>query len=441
MRDYVLAAFILGALPFIFWRPWIGVLLWTWIGLMVPHKLTWGFALDFQFALIVGVITFAAVVFSREPKRFPVCAVTITLLIFIFWQLVTTVFAIYPGPAWDQLDQILKIQAGVLLTLVVMQDKQRIIWLVRVIALSIAFYGVKGGLFTLRTGGEGMVLGPPGGFIAGNTEISLAITMAAPFVFYLAEMAERRWVRWSLFAALGLCAVAVIGSYSRGGLLAIIAMGLFLWLKSNRKALLLFLIPPLVAGIMVFAPERWHQRMDTIATYQEDNSAMGRINAWGFALNLAKDRPVTGGGYGVFTPEAFARWSPNLAGFHDAHSIWFKVLGEHGYVGLFLYVLLWWYAWKTAKKIIRVSKRDKDLRWAGSLAAMVQVSLVGFFVGGSFLGLSYWDFPYLLAALVVLTDTVVSRQLRREGERSAAAPPRPANLEQPSDAAGRVTHT
>lgn len=434
MRDYVLTALVLGALPFMLSRPWIGVLFWTWLGLMNPHKLTWGFALNFPFAQIVGLVTFVGVLFSREPKRFPVTGVTVVLLMFLSWQLITTVFALYPESAWSLLSKSFKIQAGVLLTLLVMQDKNRIIWLVRIMVLSLAFYGVKGGLFTLRTGGAGHVLGPPGGFIAGNTEIALAITMTAPLVYYLAEMAERRWVRWSLYGVLALCAIAVIGSYSRGGLLAIVAMALFLWLKSRRKALLLFLIPPVILLIALTVPERWHERMDTIGTYEEDASAMGRLNAWGFALNLTKDRPLVGGGYGVFRPAAFDRWSPDLAGFQDAHSIWFKILGEHGYVGLFLYVLFWWLAWRAAKRVIRITRKDPALRWARELAAMCQVSLVGFFVGGSFLGLAYWDFPYILAAIIVLTEMEVSRHLKQADEQVLKAMP-PRRVPQPSHAA------
>jgi probable O-glycosylation ligase (exosortase A-associated) len=276
-----------------------------------------------------------------------------------------------------------------------------------------------------------MVLGPPGGFIAGNTEIALAITMTAPLVYYLAETAERKWVRWSLYGALGLCAIAVIGSYSRGGLLAIVAMALFLWLKSRRKAFLFLLIPPLVLLIALMAPERWYQRMDTISTYQQDPSAMGRINAWGFALNLTKDHPIAGGGFGVFTPQHFDRWAPNPEAFHDAHSIWFEVLAEQGYVGLVMYLMLWWFAWRAAKRVIRLSKKDPSLRWARELAAMCQVSLVGYFVGGSFLGLAYWDFPYLLAAVIVLTELEVTRYLKQaaEGAAKAAVPARP--LQQP----------
>ena len=91
----------------------IGVLFWTWLGLMNPHKLTWGFALNFPFAQIVGLVTFVGVLFSREPKRFPVTGVTVVLLMFLSWQLITTVFALYPESAWSLLSKSFKIQAGV----------------------------------------------------------------------------------------------------------------------------------------------------------------------------------------------------------------------------------------------------------------------------------------------------------------------------------------
>ena len=411
LRDIVLTGFIFGALVFVFKRPWIGMLLWHWIGLMNPHRSTWSFARDLPFAQVVGLTTGIAFLLSPEKKRFPVSALTMTLIAFIVWVCITTIFALYPDSAVDQLKKFIKVQLGVLLTLFVMQDKERILWLVRVVALSIAFYGVKGGLFTLRTGGAGMVLGPYGSYISGNTEIALAITMVAPLLYYMAQQTEQRWLRWGLYGALGLCAIAVIGSYSRGGLLAIIAMVFFLWLKSRRKALLLLLLPPvLLLGLSVM-PERWFERMGTIATYQEDSSALGRLNAWAFAFNLARDRPITGGGFQAFKPSAFERWAPEPERFQDSHSIWFGVLGEHGYVGLSLFMLFWGFVWRTASKIIQASKDRDDLRWAGDLAAMIQVSLVGYFVGGSFLGLAYWDYPYLLAAMLALTHMVVSREV------------------------------
>lgn len=55
MRDILVTALILGSLPFILRRPYIGILVWAWVSYMNPHRLTWVFAYDLPFAQIVGV--------------------------------------------------------------------------------------------------------------------------------------------------------------------------------------------------------------------------------------------------------------------------------------------------------------------------------------------------------------------------------------------------
>lgn len=420
MRDLVLTGIIFGLLPFVFKRPWLGVLLWTWIGMMNPHRLTWGFAYSMPFAAIVGAVTLLAFMFSREPKRFPVTPVTMTLLFLVLWMNVSFLFGINPiAHQYGQWDKVMKVQFFIVITLMVMNSEERIKWLVWVATMSVAFFGIKGGVFTLTSGAGSMVLGPTGSFIEGNTEISLAITVVIPMMFYLLSQSDKWWIRWGLGLGMALCAVAVIGSYSRGGLLAIAAMGGFLWLKSRNKVIIgiaLILLVPLLLGIM---PEKWFDKMATIGTYQQDGSAMGRINAWQFAFNLAKDRPLTGGGFRAFTDQAFAIWAPNPTDVHDAHSIWFQMLGEHGFVGLGLFMLLWLFAWRLASGIIKDCKNKENLRWASDLAAMIQVSFIGYFVGGSFLGLAYWDMPYVLLSILVLTKVTVEKQ-QRETMLSAA---------------------
>ena len=79
--------------------------------------------------------------------------------------------------------------------------------------------------------------------------------------------------------------------------------------------------------------------MDTIATYDQDSSAMGRINAWWMAWNLASSQFVCGG-YEIYNPTIFSMYAPNPFDVHAAHSIYFQILGEQGFIGLFLYLSL-----------------------------------------------------------------------------------------------------
>ena len=150
--------------------------------------------------------------------------------------------------------------------------------------------------------------------------------------------------------------------------------------------------------------------MATIGASDVDGSAQGRINAWMMAWNLAVARPI-GGGFEVITPELFARYAPNPLDIHAAHSIYFQVLGEHGFVGLFLFLLLWWSVWRWAGRLRVTGRTSTPDAWARQLGGMIQVSLVGYLVGGAFLSLAYFDLPYNLLVLAV-----VARRLVRQAD-------------------------
>jgi probable O-glycosylation ligase (exosortase A-associated) len=130
-------------------------------------------------------------------------------------------------------------------------------------------------------------------------------------------------------------------------------MVLFLWLKSSNKMTLGVLIVVMAPLMLLMMPSKWFDRIDTINTYEEDSSAMGRINAWKMATNLAMDRPLTGGGFEIYDPGVFMQYAPNPYDIHAAHSIYFQVLGEHGFVGLFLYLILGFLTWRTGTWIIK----------------------------------------------------------------------------------------
>ncbi|MBW2663885.1 MAG: putative O-glycosylation ligase, exosortase A system-associated, partial [Deltaproteobacteria bacterium] len=218
-----------------------------------------------------------------------------------------------------------------------------------------------------------------------------------------------------LTAAMVLTAFAIIGTQSRGGFLGAIVVGLFLTLKSRKKILYTVLAVIVAASIVSFMPADWGERMHTIQTYQQDGSAMGRINAWKFAYNLASDRPITGGGFECFRGWLFDRYAPNPDDVHDAHNIFFEVLGEHGFAGLFLYLLLLLFAWRTGSWIVKNAKNNAETKWMADLASMVHVSIAAYVVGGSFLGLAYFDYYYHLIAILIVTKVMLEKQLTEHG--------------------------
>ena len=376
---------------------------------MNPHRLTWGFAYNMPFAFVIAITTLVALLVSREPKKVPWTREAVLLLAFVAWMFITTIFSVYPVLAWAHLEKVAKIQLMIFLTLVLMQSKDRINALVWVMVLSLGFYGVKGGIFTILHGGVYHVRGPAGSFIGGDNEIGLALVMTVPLFRYLQLNTSRIWVKHSLTAAMGLTALAAVGSQSRGAMLGIVSMGAFFWLKSRNKLFTALLA--CAAGVLILTtmPQQWFDRMSTVKTYEQDASALGRINAWHMAFNLAKDRPL-GGGFDAFQAGMFAVYAPDPGNVHDSHSIYFEVLGEHGFFGLALFIAIGLSVWLAAASVIRRARRNPEQRWLSDLCAMVQVSLVGYGTAGAFLGLAYFDFYYTLIAVVVLCKVVLSSQ-------------------------------
>ena len=415
MRDIIVTLIVAGTIPFILKRPYIGVLTWVWLSVMNPHTQGWGFAVHYPFAAIIGALTLFSLVINKVPRTAPNVPVVIVFIAFILWMNVTTFFAIHPDLVYDQWNKVMKIMLMTYVTFILIRDKRHIQLLIGVIIFSLAYYGVKGGIFTLTSGGQHRVWGPGNSFISGNNDIALALVMTIPLLYYLQIITKHKLVRYGLVVAMLLCAVAALGTYSRGALLALVAMGGFLWLKSQHKVRLALLFILAVPLVLTYMPDQWTQRMDTINTYEEDGSVAGRFNAWGMAYNLANDRPLFGGGFEVATRELFDRYAPDVEDVpRAAHSIYFQVLGEHGYVGLGLYLLLGFLTWRSGAWIIRNTKNLKEYQWASSLASMIQVSMIGFATGGAFLSLLYFDVPYYLMAAMIATRVVVEKALKEK---------------------------
>lgn len=422
MRDIFVTVVVFCALPMIFKRPYWGAVLWIWISVMNPHAQGWGFARSFPFAAIIAAVTVGSMVIYKGDKRLPTPPVIITFIAFAVFMSLTCLTAIHPDQVYDQWIKVIKIMVMTLVVLMVLKERQHIEAAIWSVVISIGYYGVKGGVFTVRSGGNDKVWGPSGTFIAGNNEVALAFVMVIPLMYYLMRTYKNKWVRYAFMASMGLCALSALGSYSRGALLALAAMGALLWIKSKEKLAVGLALLLLVPVLLVAMPDKWFERMDTVKTYQEDASAMGRVNAWHMAFNLAKDRPL-GGGFQIYDRGVFAMYAPVPEDVHAAHSIYFQILGEHGFGGLALYLLLGILTWRSGNWIVRNTRGIPELQWAADMSMMIQVSLLGFAVGGAFLSLAYFDVPYYLMVAVVAARVIVEHDLR--ARTSLAKAPKP----------------
>ena len=168
-----------------------------------------------------------------------------------------------------------------------------------------------------------------------------------------------------------------------------------------------------VVGIAVVTlmPDSWHERMDTINTYEEDASAMGRLNVWEMNYNIACAK-VFGGGFSMYSPEVYAIFAPDPRFVVVAHSIYFQILGEHGFIGLFLFLLVWFTTYREFSKVRRFGLATPEHAWMADLAGMCQVSLVGYLVGGAFLSLGFLDLAYNLVLIAVCMSRLMRDHIK-----------------------------
>ncbi|HJS86755.1 MAG TPA: putative O-glycosylation ligase, exosortase A system-associated [Acetobacteraceae bacterium] len=423
MRSLLLAADMLVLLGMSMRWPFVGVLLWSWISFMNPHQLAWGFASGVPWAMMTFIATLIGCVVAREPRRLPITGVTAMMLAFMLAISATTAVAQSPLPeATQKYIWAIKVFTVLLLSVALLTSRRRIQALVWVMVLSLAFFGVKGGAYTILSGGGARIFGPPSTMIEDNNHLAVGLLVTLPLMNFLRLQSAHRIVRAGLAASMVLTLFAVVGSYSRGALIALAAVAVLFWLKSRRKLLYGALVSGLVAGAVSFMPQGWTERMHTIQSYEQDNSAEARLTMWHTAWLLAKARPLVGSGfYGPYTRVVVDQVDPASPA-RAVHSIWFETLGEHGFPTFFIWAGMTVAGALASRRIVRAARDRPELAWCADLARMAQVSMVAYLVGGTFLSLCYWDFYFTLLGVVTAVDVYVRRAV--SGTLAAPAPAR-----------------
>ena len=255
-----------------------------------------------------------------------------------------------------------------------------------------------------------------------RNELSVGFVMTMPLCYYLlGEYGKHsKLLRLALLGTLALLAVAVIGTQSRGGFIALTALVGYMYIKSDRKILMTILIVAIAVGISYLVTDDWSSRIDTISTAENDDSFMGRVVAWKLSFIMAMQHPFFGGGFKSL--EYFPNWSalsrdffsypwfytgtslPNTTVARAAHSVYFQILGEHGFVGLVLYVSALAGSFFKAGAVSRKARRAGAPDWIPRAATMIQLSIFAFGLGGAALSFAYFDLIFALFALVAVFD-------------------------------------
>lgn len=423
MRDLLLLGVTLGSLPFILRRPFLGLVVFSWLAYMRPHDMTWGLSSS-RLSLLVAVATLAGLAIAAGRERaLVVRPLTLLMIALGVWVGVTTLTALEPSLAQERFVLLAKILLISVLTTGLVTDHKRFRALFLTISFSLGFLGLKYALYGLARGGVRLVQGP-GGFMVDNNAFALALNMGIAMLAGVALTEERRWVRWAAVGLAGACALAVIFTFSRGGLLALAVLLVLLVVRSGRPLLLLVLL----AGLLILTPvyvsdsfqASYLDRASSISEYQEDDSSMGRLHEWKVALEIFQDYPVFGVGpnnlrvvHGIY--------SPGSAYFRVTHNSFLQILVWSGLPGLVLYLAI------LGVSLVRLSRMRRSVasRRLSAYAGALQLALIANIVAGVFLDMCAFDLTYHLVGMTVALEGVALAQARKsqEPDRRGLPPP------------------
>ena len=406
IRDLLVMGFFAAGVGATLWRPYIGLCVWIIFTYFAPHHHTWSFAYDFSYVFIIAIVTMGSMALNNAAKMPKPLTATYMLGALVIWAGITTVFAFDTGAALEEYIDALKIITLGVVTMLLVQDRWTFHVVLTCLAASILFYGVKGGLFVLATGGNYIVFGPPEHFMQANNGLGVALLMMLPIAWFLGTEASNKWVRWGWFGTIPLSALAILSTYSRGAVLALGCTAIYWAIASGRKKLGIAVLALFPVALFAFMPDALIERMETIENYEQDRSAMQRIEMWKYGLEIAKQHPF-GGGFDVYPMyHLYEEYGVDMDYFskgRSSHSIYFEVLGQHGFVGLAIFLAMGISLFLACGRI----RRSYASVTAQNFAAAVQISLVAYAVGGAFVNKAFhWPITFQLLGLVTAAATI-----------------------------------
>lgn len=400
MRDIVVLIFLIGCIGAAIKKPWWGVLSLAIFSYLNPHAYAWGFVrtlpVYYVLFLVVAFRTFTTKDKQAIPKDWRVIFFVFLWLYFAF-----TSTQAYNLLVWSEFWNVSKIYLPFIFTLLLINTREKLYYLIVTIGISIGIVAVKGGIWAILSGFSNRVYGPPNTQFFDNNQFAVAMLMIIPLLLLWQKQSSHFLIKKGVLVSIPIIYLASLSSWSRGALLTMVTLTLMLIWKSKHKILF---VPIILIGAFVmkdYMPEEWFGRMETIQTYQEDKSAMGRIEVWIDGWYHTLNHPFTGGGFGawIFITK------------RDFHSSYIRMLAEHGFIafGIWLSMIIGtlWNLTFLPKK----AKNIEGMEWVANYCFALKASLICYMVGTLFLGLCYWDLLYHLIFLSVLVKKFALEKL------------------------------
>jgi probable O-glycosylation ligase (exosortase A-associated) len=415
MRDVLFTLLIFGLLPACYRRPLVGLLVFSWLAYMRTQDLCWGFARHQRWSFLIAAVMGAGFLATPRDKLFEKDARCWAMLGLATWVSASALISAgFDDFMIKRLVEFWKIIAVSLFSTAVVRKPQHLRIMVWVIALSFGFYGIKVGLAGVLSLGRVQVLQGPGGMLEDNNDFSLALCMGLPLLIHIGASETNKHLRRGIWISVPLTAFTVIMTHSRGGFLSLAAV-IFMLMWRSKNRLLAFSLGFVMCLLSLFViPSSYIERVSTIFSseaIEADGSAQGRLAAWRTAITMSVANPVLGVGLTKFEENYNAYKTDPWETPRVTHNAYLQIWAESGTGALVLYVYLIAHTWWALVRLRRDAMRMYASSWIAHYAAMIEISIIAFIVGSTFLNRATFDLFYSFVALAISFEVMARAEM------------------------------
>jgi probable O-glycosylation ligase (exosortase A-associated) len=405
--------------------PFYGLLFYLGNAYFRPEEWVYGDAVrSLHLSLIIGFYLLISSLLSKE--RFVSNGRVGLIALFVLQSLFSTAMSDHADYCWPYVLEFIRVVLITYLIVVLTTDFEKFRLVILVIVLALGLEQAKQGWFYLITspGGPNQNTSP---FLGDNNGIAQGMLMLLPLIGFLGQTSGSKW-RKLIFRGLFVgCLYRALSTYSRGGFLGAIGMGLAWWLRSFHKLRIAVGIVLTLLVVVPALPDAFWNRIHTISTYGQDldTSAAGRLHFWDVALGMAAANPLLGVGFNGYNKayDSFDTSDGTFGRQRSVHSTYLGVLAELGYPGLVLFVTILGCSFTACGQVRKLASRNEVPIELGNAAVALESSLIAFVITGAFLPSQYSEMTWHFIGLSVALRQIAVQKLAAQPVFAAAYEP------------------
>jgi probable O-glycosylation ligase (exosortase A-associated) len=445
VHDLALVGFLALFVAAGFRRPFLFVLMYIYIDIVSPQRLTYYLLNSVPVSLIAVALAVGGWALADDKTGTRLAPRQGMILILLGYCYFTTVTADFPIEAKDKWDWVWKALAFAAFLPLTLRTRLRIEALLLFMILSASSIIIVGGIKTIFSGGGygelNLMVSSNAGLYEGSTISTIAIAIV-PIILWFSKFGTifkpDRLTKLYCYALVFACLLIPVGTSTRTGLLCICLLAVLTLRDIKRRVVYLVGLGAALMIAIPFLPSAFTQRMGTIQTYQGDTSASTRIAVWKWTMDYARDHPL-GGGFEAYRQNKIRFDTVRVAGTggnktvernltvdqaRAYHSAYFEMLGEQGYPGLALWLLI------SLSGLVRMEvlrrrygrSTDPDEAWIAPLASALQQAHLLYLLGATFIAIAFQPFVFALIGAQIGLDTYLARKRTGDGGRSLRKP-------------------